>query len=118
MRLDLSLNITPEGSLVDLLVAVGNVAEDRERKNQLSEEGLQEAPLDTANMGISDTYVKTKPESIIREAPKIIQRANEASREEAIASTRQLFATVERRNTNIPTGSPTGISVEVHERCY
>ena len=116
MRLDWSLNVTPEGSLVDLPVAVGNVAEDRERKNQLPEEGLQETPFETANMGISDTCVKTKPESIIREVPKIIQRAKEVSREEAIASTQQSFAAVERRNTNIPTGSPTGISVEVHER--
>ena len=45
MRLDPSLNITPEGSLVDLPVAISGVAEDREGKNQLPEEGLQEAPL-------------------------------------------------------------------------
>ena len=57
---------------------------EKERTNYLR---LQEAPLETANMGISDTCVKTKPESIIREAPKIIQRAKEVSREEAIAST-------------------------------
>ena len=114
MRLDPSLNITPEGSLVDLLVAVGNVAEAGERKNQLPEEGLQEAPFETANMGISDTCVKTKPESTIREATRIIQRAKEVSREEAIASTRQFFAAVDRRNTNISTRNPTGISVEVH----
>ena len=31
--------------------------------------------------------VKTKPESIIREAPRVIQRTKEASREEANAST-------------------------------
>ena len=116
MRLDPSLNVTHEGSLVELPVAVDNVAEDRERANQLPEEGIQEAPFETANMGISDMCVKTKPESIIREAPKIVQRAKEVSREEAIASTQQFFATVERRNTNIPTGSSTGISVEVHER--
>ena len=61
MRLDPSLNVTPEGSLVDLPAAVGNMAEDRERKNQLPEEGLQGAPFETANMGISDTCVKTKP---------------------------------------------------------
>ena len=29
MRLDLSLNITPEGSLFDLLAAVGHMAEDK-----------------------------------------------------------------------------------------
>ena len=67
-------------------------------------------------MGTSDTCVKTKPGSTIREVPKIIQRAKEASREEAIASTQQFFATVDRRNTNIPTRSSTGISAEVRER--
>ena len=87
MRLDLSLNITPEGSLVDLPIAVGNVAEDRERKNQLPKEGLQEAPIETANMGTSEMCVKMKPGSTIREAPKMIQRAEEVSREEEIAST-------------------------------
>ena len=40
MRLDPSLNVTPEGSLSDLPIAVGNVTEDQERKNQLPEEGL------------------------------------------------------------------------------
>ena len=116
MRLDPSLNVTPEGSLVDIPIAVGNVAEDREREDQLPREELQEAPIEIANMGTSDTCVKTKPESTIREAPKIIQRAKEASREEAIASTQQFFAAVDRRNTNISTRSPTGIPAEVHER--
>ena len=87
MRLDPSLNVTPEGSLVDLPAAVGDMAEDRERKNQLPEEGLQGAPFEMANMNISDTSVKTKPESTIGEAPRIIQRTREVSREEAIAST-------------------------------
>ena len=115
IRLDPSLNVTPEGSVIDLPVAVGNVAEDKERKYQLPEEGLQEAPFETTNMGTSDTCVKTKPESTIREAPRKIQRAKEASREEAIASTQQFFAIVDRRNTTISTISPTGISVEIHE---
>ena len=81
MRLDPSLNVIPEGSLVDLPAAVGNMAEavvgnmaeDRERKNKLPEEGLQGAPFETANMDISDMCVKTKPENTIREAPGIIQ---------------------------------------------
>ena len=92
------------------------MAEDRERKNQLPEEGLQGASFKTANMGISDTCVKTKSESTIREAPRIIQRTKEPSRVEAISSTQQFFAPVDKRNTNISTGSPTGISAEVHER--
>ena len=116
IRLDPSLNVTPEGSLVDLPVAVGNMAEDRERKNQLPEEELQGAPFETANMGISVTYVKTKPESTIREAPRIIQRTREASREEAIASTHKFIAAVDKRNRNISIGSPTGISAEICER--
>ena len=37
------------------------------------------------------------------------------SREEAIASTRQFFAVVDRRNINIPTGSPI-VSAEARER--
>ena len=116
MRLDPSLNITPEGSLVDLPAAVGNIAEDRERKNQLPEEGLQGTSSETAYMEIPDTHVKTVPESTTREAPRVIQRNKEMGREEAIASTQQFFTTVDRRNTNISAGSPTGISAEVHER--
>ena len=37
MRLDPSLNVTPEGLLVDLLAAVDHTAEDRDSKNQLPE---------------------------------------------------------------------------------
>ena len=116
MRLDLTLNVTPEGSLVDLPAAVGNIAEDRERKNQLPEEGLQGTSLETTYMKIPDTCVKTVPESTTREVPRVIQRNKEISREEAIASTQQFFATVDRRNTNISTGSATVISAKVHER--
>ena len=116
MRLDPTLNVTPEGSLVDLPAAVGNIAEDRERKNQLPEEGLQGTSSETAYMEIPDTHVKTVPESTMREAPGVVQRTKETSREEAIASTQQFFATVDKRNTNIFTGSPTEISAEVHER--
>ena len=87
MRLDPSLNVTPEESLVDLPAAVGNMAGDREERTNYLRRDYKKSPLETANMGISDTCVKTKPESIIREAPKIIQRAKEVNREEAIAST-------------------------------
>ena len=54
-------------------------------------------------------------ESPKREVPKIIQRTNEASREEVIASTQQFFAAVDRRNASITTGSQL-VSTEVHER--
>ena len=113
MRLDLSLNITPEGSPVDLPAAVGHMAEDRERKNQFPEERLQGAPSETANVGISDMHLKIKPESNIREAPRRIQRTRKASREEALASTQQFFATVDKKNRNNSTGRPIGVLSEV-----
>ena len=62
MRLDSSLNITPEGLLIDLPTAVGPTIEDGERKKELPEKKPQEAP--------SDTHLKTKPERDTREAPK------------------------------------------------
>ena len=111
MRLELSLNVTPEGSLADIPGAV-----DRERKNQLPEEGLQGTSSETAYLEIPDTCVKTVPESTIKEAPRIIQRTKEVSREEAIASTRKFFATVDQRNTDISTRSPIVVPAEVHER--
>ena len=67
-------------------------------------------------MHIPDTHVKTVPVSTTREVPRVIQRTKEASKEEAIASTQQFFATVDKRNTNMSTGSPTVISAEVCER--
>ena len=79
MRLEPSLNITPEGSLADIPAAI-----ERERKNQVPEEGTSS---ETTYMEIPDTHVKTVPESSIREATRVIQRTKEASREEAIAST-------------------------------
>ena len=91
MRLHLTLNVTPEGSLVDLPTAVGIITEDRERKNQLPEEGLQGTSSETTYMDIPDTLVKTVPVSTAREVHRVIQRTKEASREEAIASVQQFF---------------------------
>ena len=44
MRLGPSLNVTPEGSLVDLPIAAGNVVEDRGRENQLIKGGVTRNP--------------------------------------------------------------------------
>ena len=87
MRLDPSLNVTPEGSLGDLPAAVGHVEEDRVGENQPSRERSEGAPSETANVGISDTHLKTKPERNTRETPQRIQRTREASREDVLAST-------------------------------
>ena len=111
MGLKPSLNVTPKGSLADIPAAV-----DRERKNQVPEEGLLGTSSETTHMEIPDTHVKTVPESSTREASRIIQRTKEASREEAIASTQQFFATVDQRNTGISTRSPIVVPAKVHER--
>ena len=50
MRLDPSLNVTPEGSLGDLPPAVGHVEEDRVGENQPPRERSQGAPSETANV--------------------------------------------------------------------
>ena len=111
MRLEPSLNVTPEGSLADIPGAV-----DRERKTQIPEEGLQGTSSETAYMEIPDTHIKTMPEGSTRKAPRIIQRTKEASREEAIASTQQLFAAVDQRDTGMTSRSPIVIPAKTHER--
>ena len=58
MRLELSLNVIPEGSLGDLPSAV-NVEETREREHQVPEERLQRIPLETQIGGSPETCVKT-----------------------------------------------------------
>ena len=110
MRIEPSLNVTPEGSLADIPAAI-----ERERKSHVPEEGLLGTSSETMYMEIPDTCVKTVPESSTREAPRIIQRTKEASREEVIASTQQFFAAVDRRNASITAGSHIA-STEVHER--
>ena len=109
MRLDPSLNVTPEGSLGDLPTAVGDIEEAREREHQVPEERLQEGPftnVEASIEGIPDTLLKVEPRSNVRETPRRIQRTREASREDAIASTRQFFAAVNERNRGITTEGP------------
>ena len=67
-------------------------------------------------MGTPDTHLKVKPESNIRETPRRIQRTREASREDAIASTGQFFATVNERNRSNITEGPVVIMSEVCDR--
>ena len=110
MRLEPSLNVTPEGSLADIPTAV-----EREKKDQAPDKELLGTSSEATYMEIPNTHVKTVLESSTREAPRIIQRTKEASREEAIASTRQFFAAVDTRNASITTGSQLA-STEVCER--
>ena len=82
MRIEPSLNVTPEGSLANIPTAV-----ERERKSHVPEEGQLGTSSETTYMEIPNTCVKKVPESPTRETPRIIPRTKEASREEAIAST-------------------------------
>ena len=94
MKLDLSLNVTPEGPLHDLPIAVGDIEEAREREHQVPEERLQEGPftnVEASIEGTPETLLKEEPRSNVRETPRRIQRTREAGREDAIASTRQFF---------------------------
>ena len=97
MRLDLSLHVTLEGSLNDLLTAV-STEEVREGGSQVPEEKTQGTPFKTSTKGASDTHLKLIPESNMRVTPSRIQRAREASREDVIASTQQFFTTVHERS--------------------
>ena len=110
MRLEPSLNVTPEGSLTDIPTVV-----KREMREQAPKEELLGTSSETTYMEIPNTLVKTVHKSPTWEAPKIIQRTKEASREEVLASTQQFFAAVDRRNASIPTGSQLA-TTEVHER--
>ena len=105
MRLEPSLNVMPERSLVDLPNAV-NAEETREREHQVPEERPQGTPFETSIEGTPETHVKVKSESNLREAPRRIQRIKEGSGEDAIASTQQCFAAVHERSRGTTTGEP------------
>ena len=115
--MDSTLNVTQEGSLCDLPVAVGGTDETAE---------TSETHLKVATEG-GPTQVKF---------PRRIEGTREASREDAIASARHFFATVNGQNRtttelpadvtmdvsggnaphmNIPVVSPTPIETETTE---
>ena len=111
MRMNFTLDVTPEGSLSDLPAAVGGVEEPgRELEtHQTSEEKLQEVNLSTNVISSTeetpDTLVKLVPGRNLSEqglsqveSPRRIQRTREASREDVIALTRQFFASVNEQN--------------------
>ena len=99
MRIEQSLNVTPEGSLADIPTVM-----KRETLGTSSETTYMEFP---------NTQVDTTPkESTV---PKSLQGTKEASRAEVLASTRQFFATIDQRNMNVPTENQV-TSVEIHDR--
>ena len=118
MRMDTTLNVTPEGSLGNLPAAVGGVEENREGTHPVSEERLQDGGPSTniaSTEETPETLLKVAPErgQIPVESPRRIERTREASREDAIASTRHFFAIANEQNratTELPTESTTGVS--------
>ena len=110
MKLELSLNVTPEGSLVDIPTVV-----KRETREQVPEGETLGTSSETAYMEFPNTSVKTTPKEPISGVPKSLQGTKEASRAEALASTRQFFAAIDQRNMNVPAGNQV-TPVEIHER--
>ena len=108
MRLEPSLNVTPEGSLVDIPTVIKKGTSD-----QAPEEHLLGTSSETTYMEIPNTCAKTIHKSPTSGVPKSIQGTKEASRAEALTSTQQFF--LHRRNVNVPAGNQL-TSIEVHER--
>ena len=110
MKLEPSLNVTPEGSLVDIPTVVR-----RETREQVPEREMLGTSSETAYMEFPNTQVKTLSKEPVSGVPKTLQGTKEASRAEALASTRQFFAAIDQRNMNIPAGNQV-TPVEVRER--
>ena len=99
MNLEWSLNITPEGSLVGIPTVI--------KRDTLG------ASTETAYMEYPNMQVETTPKETT--VPKSLPGTKEASRAEVLASTRQFLATIDHRNTNVPTVDQTTVA-EVHTR--
>ena len=123
MRLDSTFNVTPEGSLGNLPAAVGGMEDGKEGSHQISEERLQGGPptnVRTSIEGTPETLLKVAPENDVNlvESPRRIQRSREASREDAIASTKQFFASVNKRNRSITMEGPHLMLLEGMQTMY
>ena len=95
MRMDSTLNVTPEGSLCDLPAAVGGIEETTEIPKIQLKVAMERGPTQV-------------------ESPRRIERIREASREDAIAYTRHFFPTVNRQNettTDLPAEATTTTDV-------
>ena len=117
MRMETTLNVTPEGSLDNLPAAVSGVEENREGTHPISEERPQDGGPSTniaSTKETPETHLKVAPERQTQEeSPRRIERTREASREDAIASTRHFFATVNRQSrtaTEVLTENITDVS--------
>ena len=108
MRVEPTLNVTPEGSLADIPTVV-----KRTTGEQLLERETLGTSSETAYMDFPNTQVKTIPKD--PNIPKSLQGTKEASRAEVLVSTRQFFAAIEQKHRNVSVGDQV-TTVEVHER--
>ena len=109
MRLEPTLNVTHEGSLTGIPTVVR-----RETGEQALERETLGTSSETVYMDIPSTQVKTIPKGT--ERPTTLCGTKEASKAEVLASTRQFFAAIDQRNTNIPVGdqrTPTEVHVGI-----
>ena len=82
MRMDLTLNVTPEGSLGDLPAAVGGTEETREGTQQIPDDKRNPSSNiipSTAETAESHLKVATERDSTQVESPRRIERTREAS---------------------------------------
>ena len=82
MKLEPSLNVTPEGSLTNIPTVVRG-----EIREQVPERETLGMSTETVYMEFPNTQVKTIPKDPISGIPKSLQGTKEASRVEALAST-------------------------------
>ena len=82
MKLEPSLNVTLEGSLLDIPTVI-----KRETREQVPEGETLGTSSETAYMEFPNTHVKTIPKDPISGVPRSLQGTKEASRAEALAST-------------------------------
>ena len=101
--MDLTLNITPEGSLGDSPAAVGGTEETMEGTQQIPDDKRSPSSNvipSTAETAETHLKVATERGSTQVESPRRIERTREASQEDAIASARYFFTTVNGQNRN------------------
>ena len=116
MRMDSTLNITPEGSLDDLPAAVGGIEEIREGTHQILEDKRgPSSNVTTSTDETPETHLKVASERNLTqvESPRRIQRTREASREDAIALTRHFFASLNGGNRTTTTELPAETTTDV-----
>ena len=108
MRLEPTLNVTPEGSLTDIPTVVR-----RETEEQVLERETLGMSSETAYRDFPNTQVKSIAEEL--ERPTTLCGTKEASKAEVLASTRQFFAAMDQRHTNLPVRDQR-TSTEAHVR--